>query len=346
MPILRRARRRIRPDRGNVPLPLALGLGLGITIVIAVPLTVWALSRSSSPRLTISSAQAVRGSDNNVAVTIDYQVHYPSTVYAASLTSSPSLTCTISQTQLTGPRTFTSGTEVAGTTQDVSGTLTIAVPPSQHSIQGSFSLACHLDRNGDQLASASGPSVVVSAPTFSSTSGSTGVTGSTGNGASGAATGTSGSAATGTSGAAGTSGATNTGGGSSPTGVTGDGIAQGFGCPNLGGTALFAGGHIDKTSGGGWDFVCNYSKDGYDAGQTVAYWYGESGASGEFCPLATAGERDDGTRTSGTLVSASKLADVTYYFYDPGQAGSVPKAGVVALAHKLLRAAESIAATC
>src|SRR5271165_6186199 len=91
-------------DNGSIPLPLALGLGLGITIVVVVPLTIWALSRSSSPKLTVASAQVARGKDNNVAVTVNYSIHYPSTAYAASLTSSPSLTCTINQFQLSGTR--------------------------------------------------------------------------------------------------------------------------------------------------------------------------------------------------------------------------------------------------
>ena len=314
-------------------MPLLLGLGLGITIVVAVPLTIWALSRSSTPKLTITSAVAQRGTDNNVAVIIGYQVHYPSTAYAASLTSFPALSCTITQSQLSGPRTFSGTKEVAGSTQDVTDSFSLQVPPSQHSIQGRFSLSCHLERNGDELASASGPSVDVPAPVIPSTTGTTGPTG---------ATGTTGLGTSGTTGPTGNSGTT----GAGPTGTTGSASAAGFACTNLGGTTLFAGGKIEKSSNGGYDYVCNYAKNGNDAGQVDAAWYESPAPSDVTCPLATSGEKDDGYQTSGTLTSGSKLADVTYYFYDPGSPGSVPKAAVISLAHKLLASAESIAATC
>jgi hypothetical protein len=320
-----------------------LGLGLGITIVVAVPVTIWALTRSSGPQLTIPFAVAERGTDNNVAVVVHYQVHYPSTAYAATLTSFPSLTCTINQSQLSGPRTFSATTEVPGSQQDVAGSLVLHVPPSQHSIQGDFSLACQLDRNGEELASVTGREVHVAPPTFNSgttgTSGTSGTTGTTGT------TGTSGT--TGTTGATGTSGATGaTGTTGGATGSTGNEVAAGFSCPSLGGTTLFAGGHVDKGSNGSFDFVCNYAKDGNDAGQVVATWYEAPVSSDVTCPLATAGERDDGYQTSGTLTSGSKIADVSYTFYDPGNANAVPKAAVVGLAHALLGAAEKLAAPC
>lgn len=330
-------------DHGGIPFPLALGLGLGITIVVVVPLTIWALTRSSGPKLTIPSVQAARGSDNNVTIAVNYLVHYPSTAYAATLTSNPTITCTVVQSQLSGPRTFTGTTDVAGSTQDVSGTLTISVPPSQHSIQGAFSVSCHVDRSGSQLASANGPGVNVPAPTFTSPTGSTG----SGKGTSGSSGNSGGSNHnTGPSGSSGNTGSGTGPSGAGPTGVTGNGSAYGFACPNLGGTTLFAGGKIDKTSNGGFDYVCNYAKNGYDAGQVVAYWFGAGGATGQSCPLATAGERDDGTQTSGTYISSSKLAYVTYYFYDPGNQGAVPKAPVIGLAHKLLAAANSLASVC
>lgn len=333
----------MRRDRGAFPLPLVLGLGLGITIVVAVPVTIWALTRSSGPQLTIPSAAAERGTDNNVDVVVHYQVHYPSTAYAATLTSFPTLSCTIDQSQLSGPRTFSATTEVAGSQQDVAGSLVLHVPPSQHSIQGDFALSCHLERSGDELASVTGLGVHVPPPTF--TSGTTGATGAAGvTGATGVTGGTGATGATGVTGASGATGATGTTGGT--TGNTGNVTPAGFSCPNLGGTTLFAGGHVDKGSNGSYDFVCNYAKDGNDAGQVVATWYQEPVSPDVTCPLATAGERDDGYQTSGTLTSGSKIADVSYTFYDPGNAGSVPKANVVGLAHTLLAAAEKIAAPC
>jgi hypothetical protein len=152
----RRRWRRRRLERGQFIPAWGLAAGLGVIAVVAgIIVTVIVVGSQAPPIGLMVSATASRNSGQDIAIVIPWTVHYPSVAYAAALSTYPTLTCTVTQQQLTQTRTFSNSDTAGGSDQTNSGSLTLNVTGSDHSIQGDFNLKCTLDKDGKQLATAS-----------------------------------------------------------------------------------------------------------------------------------------------------------------------------------------------
>jgi hypothetical protein len=125
------------------------------------------------------------------------------------------------------------------------------------------------------------------------------------------------------------------------------GAADGFSCPDLGGTTLFSGGKLETDGPGRTaSFYCTYSKNNVDAGQVAATWIDGPGVT-TACPFASRRQESGNGEynASGRIVSATRPVVVDYRWHDQ-EPGKLPRSAIVGLAQQLLAAAEGRAATC